>query len=185
MASQGFRTIACALLLAANCAFAAEDLVVEAKRHGEGVEVRARAFVAAPAALVWRVLTDYERLPRFVPGMARSVVSERRDNRLRLEQAGEARFLVFSFPIEVQLEVVESAPRWITSRAVGGNLRRMSGRYDLQPDAARGGVVLAYAGLIEPAFDLPPLVGTAALRHMVEEQFAAMVAEIERLAAAR
>jgi ribosome-associated toxin RatA of RatAB toxin-antitoxin module len=173
-------SIACALLLAANGALAAEDLAVEAERRGEGVEVRARAFIAAPVELVWQVLTDYERLPAFVPGLSRSIVRARQGTRLRLEQSGEARFLVFSFPMDVQLEVTESAPHWVVSRAVGGNLRRMNGRYDLAADAARGGVLLSYTGLIEPDFDLPPLVGVAALRHMAEEQFRAMVAEIER-----
>ncbi len=185
MPPWGLPAIACALLLAANGALAAEELSVEAERRGEGVEVRARAFLAAPQALVWSVLTDYEHLPAFVPGIAKSVVRERQGSRLRLEQTGEARFLIFSFPIDVQLEVTESAPDWVVSRAVAGNLRRMNGRYDLKPEPARGGVLLSYAGVIEPNFDLPPLVGTAALRHMAEEQFRAMVAEIERRALAR
>lgn len=46
-------------------------------------------------------------------------------------------------------------------------------------------VLLRYAGLLEPDFDLPPLVGAAALRAMVREQFSAMVREIRRRAAAR
>jgi len=172
------------LLAAAGVARSADDLTVHAERRDEGVEVSARAFVAAPAAVAWQVLTDYERLPTFVPGIAKSVVRERRGARLRLEQAGEARFFIFSFPIEVQLEVTESRPDWVVSRSVGGNVRRMIGRYELFPDLARGGVLLVYSGLIEPDFDLPPLVGTAALRSMAEEQFRAMVAEIERLGAA-
>lgn len=185
MPPRGLLSIACALLVAANGAFAAEELSVEAERRGEGVEVRAKAFITAPQALVWQVVTDYERLPSFVPGIARSVVRGRQGGRLRLEQNGEARFLIFSFPIDVQLEVLESAPDWVLSRSVGGNLRRMDGRYDLVPAPARGGVLLSYSGLIEPNFDLPPLVGTAALRHMAEEQFRAMVAEIERRVAAQ
>jgi ribosome-associated toxin RatA of RatAB toxin-antitoxin module len=178
-------SIACALLLAANGALAAEELAVEAERRNDGVEVRARAFIAAPVDLVWRVLTDYERLPAFVPGISRSVVLARQGSSLRLEQSGEARFLVFSFPMQVELDVLESPPHWVVSRAVGGNVRQMSGRYDLKADPGRGGVMLIYTGLIEPDFDLPPLVGTAALRHMAEEQFRAMVAEIERRAARR
>jgi ribosome-associated toxin RatA of RatAB toxin-antitoxin module len=172
------------LVAAGGGAMAAEDLRVEAERRGDGVEVRARAFIAAPPALVWRVLTDYERLPEYVPGIAKSRVRERHGNHLRLEQSGEARFLLFSFPIEVHLQVTEAPPDTIVSRSVGGNLRRMHGRYDLRVDPARRGVTLVYAGLIEPDFDLPPLVGVAALRSMAEDQFRAMVSEIERLAAA-
>jgi ribosome-associated toxin RatA of RatAB toxin-antitoxin module len=183
--SWSLSSIACALLLAAGGTLAAEDLVVEAERRGEGIEVRARAFIAAPARVVWQVITGYERLPAFVPGIARSRVRERNGNRVRLEQSGEARFLVFSFPIDVQLEVVEAPPHWVVSHAVGGNLRRMIGRYDVMADDARPGVTLVYVGVIEPDFDLPPLVGAAALRQMAEQQFRAMVGEIERLAPPR
>lgn len=177
-------SLAVLLLSTVHAVYAAEDVVVQAERRGEGVEVHARAFVAAPLPVVWQVLTDYERLPRFIPGLAKSAVRQRQGNRLMVEQSGEARFFLFSFPIEVTLEVHESPSEWIASRAVSGNVRRMNGRYDLQVNAARPGVLLIYQGLVEPDFELPPLIGTAALRSTVEEQFGAMVAEIERRAAA-
>lgn len=184
-------SVAVALLAAAYAApgTAADDVSIEAERRGDSVEVRAHALIAAPVALVWQVLTDYERLPSFIPGLAKSVVRERKGNQLMLEQTGEARFLVFSFPIDVRYEVIESPPEWISSRAVGGNLRRMNGRYDLQPAPAGAGreagavVMLRYRGEIEPNFELPPVIGLVALRSMVEQQFTAMVAEIERRAA--
>jgi hypothetical protein len=57
----------------------------------------------------------------------------------------------------------------------------MTGRYELIDESARR-VLLRYTGLIEPDFPLPPLLGVVALRSTVEEQFTAMVAEIERRA---
>jgi len=185
---------AVALLAAAYAApgTAADDVSIEAERRGDSVEIHARARIAAPPALVWEVLTDYERLPNFIPGIAKSVVRQRQGNKLMLEQTGEARFLLFSFPIDVRYEVIESPPDWVSSRAVSGNLRRMNGRYDLQPGAVsasardtRGMMLLRYEGAIEPNFELPPLIGLVALRSMVERQFTAMVAEIERRAAAQ
>jgi ribosome-associated toxin RatA of RatAB toxin-antitoxin module len=185
-------SMAVALLAAAYAApgSAADDVSIEADRRGDSIEIRARALIAAPPALVWQVLTDYERLPGFIPGLARSVIRERQGNRLVLEQAGEARFLVFSFPIEVRYEVIESPPSGISSRAIGGNLRRMNGRYELQPapaspgtEGGRGAVLLRYEGEMEPAFELPPVIGLVAVRSMVEQQFTALVAEIERRAA--
>lgn len=178
--------VAVALIAATGAApgTAAEELAVEAQRRGDRIEVRASALVAAPPQLVWSVLTDYESLPRFIPGIAKSSVRQRDGNRLLVDQSGEARFLLFSFPIEVTLEITESPANWISSRAVGGNVRMMIGRYDLHAEPARAAVLLRYYGLIEPDFELPPLVGTAALRGTVEEQFTAMVAEIERRAAA-
>ena len=166
----------CALLAAA--ARAADELFVDAVRRGEEFDLRARAVVAAPATLVWQVLTDYESLPRFVPGLSRSVVSLREGNRVRLEQTGEARFLLFSYPIEVQLEVLERPTGSVESRAVGGNVRRMHGRYELQAEAR--GTLLVYSGEIVPDFHLPRFIGTAAVRGMIEQQFTALVEEIER-----
>ena len=181
--------MAVALLAAAYAApgSAADDVSIEAERRGDSIEIRARALIAAPVALVWQVLTDYERLPGFIPGLAKSVIRERQGNRLVVEQTGEARFLMFSFPIEVRYEVVESPPSAISSRAIGGNLRRMNGRYALQPAPAgegrQGAVLLRYDGEMEPSFDVPPFIGLVAVRSMVEQQFTAMVAEIERRAA--
>jgi ribosome-associated toxin RatA of RatAB toxin-antitoxin module len=185
---QPWRTssIALALFTAAQigAAHAAQDVEIEARRQGDSVEIKAHAQVSAPEALVWQVLTDYEHLPSFIPGIAKSVVRERQGNVLLVEQAGAARFLLFSFPIEVRYEVTEAPQQWVESRAVGGNLRRMNGRYDLEPGSEPLTVRLRYHGLIEPDFRLPPLVGVAAMRSMAEEQFTAMVAEIERRAAA-
>jgi carbon monoxide dehydrogenase subunit G len=165
----------------AGAACAAEDLDVEVERNGHSFAVRAGATLAAPVSLVWEVLTDYDNLARFIPGLLQSAVQLRAANRVVLEQKGEARFLVFAYPIEVRLEVLESPRDWITSRAVGGNLKRMNGRYELRAESA--GVRLRYTGELEPDFDLPPVIGTLAVRSMVQEQFAAMVAEIERRAA--
>ena len=162
-------------------AAAADDLWVDVDRNGASFAVQATATVAAPVAVVWEVLTDYDNLARFIPGLSLSAVNRRTGNRVQVEQKGEARFFVFSYPIEVVLEVLESPSESISSRAVGGNLKRMSGRYELK--RARGGILLRYTGELEPDFGLPPIIGTLAVRSMVEEQFGAMVAEIERRAA--
>lgn len=175
------------VLLAASAAapaLAAEEVQVEARRasDGDGLEIRAQAFIAAPPAVVWQVLTDYEHLSEFIPGITRSVVKERRENRVVVEQAGEARFLLFTFPVEVTYEVTEFPQGSVSSRAIAGNLKRMSGRYEIEAEG--GGSRLRYGGFVDPDFNVPDILEAAALRAMVKEQFAAMVAEIERRAAA-
>jgi carbon monoxide dehydrogenase subunit G len=174
------RALAAILALQLVVAHAAEDLAVSVARQGERFSVRASASIAVPAATVWEVLTDYESLPRFIPGLSSSTVQLRAGQRVVVEQKGEARFLFFSFPIEVRLEVLESPAAWISSRSVGGNLRRMTGRYDVETSVR--GSVLRYSGELEPGFDLPPVIGALAVRIMAEQQFAALVAEIERRA---
>ena len=117
-----------AVLLAVQAApgRAAEDLSVEAERRGERVDIQARALIAAPVAVVWEVLTDYEHLPRFIPGIAKSVVRSRDGGRLLVEQSGEARFFVFSFPIEVQLEVTERVVGAGSDQVLDAMTRQMS-----------------------------------------------------------
>jgi ribosome-associated toxin RatA of RatAB toxin-antitoxin module len=179
------RSCFAALLLAAtpSLVLAAEGLRVEARRVDEGVQVRAEAQLDAPVAIVWQVLTDYERLPAFIPGVSKSVVRERRGNQVILEQSGEARFFVFSFPVEVTYEVTETPESSVSCRALSGNLKRMTGRYDIEP-AGGGSVRLRYSGFVDPDFNVPDILEAAALRSMVEEQFTALVSEIERRAAA-
>ena len=178
-----FRNLLAAILtLQIAFAAAADDVWVDVDRNGRSFAVQASATIGAPAAVVWEVLTDYDHLARFIPGLSVSSVNLRSGNRVQLEQKGEARFLFFSYPIEVFLEVLEVPRSSITSRAVEGNLRRMSGRYDLKNSGSD--VSLRYVGELEPDFELPPIIGTLAVRAMVQEQFAAMVAEIERRAAA-
>jgi ribosome-associated toxin RatA of RatAB toxin-antitoxin module len=174
--------LAALFTLQAAVASGADDLWVDVDRNGASFDVRAVATVSAPISTVWQVLTDYDNLARFIPGLSRSAVQARSANRVVVEQKGEARFLVFSYPIEVRLEVIESPTDSITSRAIEGNLKRLRGRYELR--SAGGGIQLRYSGELEPDFALPPIIGTLAVRTMVEEQFGAMVAEIERRAAA-
>ena len=90
--------------------------------------------------------------------------------------------LFFARDIEVQLAVIESAPHTVVSRFIAGNVRDMSGRYDLSESAA--GVRLVYQGRLLPAEDLPPLIGLAMVRYALERHFTAMVREIERRDAA-
>src|SRR5690606_11816354 len=53
---------------------AAEGAHVESSRHGDVVEIRAAADLAADRATAWRVLTDYGHYTAFIPGMSVSRV---------------------------------------------------------------------------------------------------------------
>ncbi len=173
------------LLLGAASVHAAEDLTVEATRKGPYVEVRARATIDAPLSVIWTTLTDYERLPEFVSSMKRSRVTSRNGSTAIIEQAGEARFLMFTFPIDVTLEAIEYPPSSIRVRALSGTLRHLEGGYDVEPHPESAKFILRWTGTIAPDFSLPPLFGEVVMRMSVEEQFTAMVGEIERREAMR
>lgn len=185
----GLRRIAPALgaVWLALCATpAASDarIEVEAARKGDLIEVRAQATIAAPLAVVWGALTDYEHAPEFVPGLKKSRVIARNGAVTTVEQSGEARFLFLSIPIEVTVEAIERPPV-LEVRRIGGSLRHLQGRYETELSADPALVHLRWTGSIAPESELPPLVGELLMRLLIQEQFAAMVREIERREAAR
>ena len=156
----------------------AAEVVVHASRQGEALEVEASAQFEADVRQTWQVLTDYDHLADFIPGMRVSRILLRKGNGLIVEQKGEARLLFFSYPIEVKLAVEEFPYERITSRAVAGNFREMHGAYHLE--AGEGRITLRYRGRMTPDFIVPPLIGTFVLRKNVERQFGALVDEILR-----
>jgi ribosome-associated toxin RatA of RatAB toxin-antitoxin module len=166
----------------------AAHIEVHTTQAGDAVTVQAQASIAAPLALVWATLTEYERLPEFVPGLKKSKVIARNGPVVVVQQVGEARFLFASVPIEVTLESTEALPT-IEVRLVSGNMRQLNGRYEVQDRAATAvqaaHVVLRWTGTVQPMGKLPPLVGEALVRRQIARQFAAMVGEIERLEALR
>jgi len=159
----------------------AADISVIATERGSALEVTAHAMVRAPPELIWQTLTDYEHLSRFVPGIASSHVLSRQGPQLVIEQIGGARLWVFSYPIRVTVTTYERPYQGIDVHLLRGNLRRLDGRYRIEP-RPEGGTDLTWSGLIEPDTPLPKFIRTPLLRRSISEQFAGMVREIERRA---
>lgn len=157
----------------------AQELSIETVDHHEAITVNASAVMPVRLATAWSVISDYEHLADFVPGMHSSRVLQRSDNQVLLEQTGSLGFLFFQQAIEVKLAVTESPPDRIVAHAVGGNLKQMDGSYSLEtlPD---GKLRLSYSGSLRPDFALPPLIGKLAVRQVLERQFRALVDEIRR-----
>jgi len=159
-------------------ALAAGEVAVDAARSGGAIDVSAHADLDVDVGTAWQVLTDYDRYASFIPGLAVSRVVTRDATSAIVEQKGEARFLFFRYPIEVRLAVAEVPLRSVTSHAIGGNLRELRGRYELEPLSR--GVRLHYTGRIVLAEDPPGLIDVTAVRLNVARQFEALVHEIER-----
>jgi ribosome-associated toxin RatA of RatAB toxin-antitoxin module len=182
-ATPGLLRLALLLPLASAPCAAADNIVVHAQRQGAAVAIEARALLAAPLPVIWGTLTDYDRLSEFIPGMHASRVIERRGAISVVRQFGEAGLLLFRLPVDVVVEALEIAPHVIEIRVLSGNLRKLDGRYQIEPDAQTPGhFVLRWFGVIEPQEPIPPLVGVPILRANIGEQFRGMVREIERRA---
>jgi ribosome-associated toxin RatA of RatAB toxin-antitoxin module len=172
-----------ALLLLLVARAQAADVVVQASRHGDVLHIEASCRIDADAHDAWQVMTDYDRLSEFIPGMIASRVVTRAGRALVIEQKGEARLLWFRYPIEVTLAVEEFPYERITARAVAGNFKALTGIYHLDPRERP--IRLRYSGRMTPDFFVPPLVGALILRRNVERQFSALIDEIVRRHQAR
>lgn len=181
--AKGF--VSCLLAVWAHSTLAASTVDVRTSRHGDVIQVHATATVKAPMELVWATLTDYERLPEFIPGLKKSRVIARNGASTTIEQSGIAQFLFLTVPIEVTVESTERPPHYIEVRRVAGTLRQLQGRYETEPMPELGFVQLRWTGSIEPENGLPPLVGESIMRRSIRSQFTGMVREIERREAAR
>ena len=172
------RAAAALLLLLAAHAANAQRISVEARRDGGAVLVEARAQLKADERLAWEVLTGYERYALFVPDLTSSHVLARARNTTIVKQKRVTGFFLFRFPLEVRLAVTEQPYEQVAARAIAGNFKEMTGIYRLMMEG--DDLRFTYSGRLVPAFDLPPLVGTAAVRIAVEKQFVALVREILR-----
>lgn len=156
----------------------AQQLDIAIERQGEYITVSASARMQVDARIAWEVLSDYDHLAQFIPDMKSSRVVSRNGDRVLVEQRGEIGFFFYRQPVDVTLEVLEQPQRWIVARRIGGNVRDLETRYELQTSDA--GVRLDYAGRFIPEFSLPPLIGIPIVRRIVERRFRAMVDEILR-----
>lgn len=157
----------------------AQRISIETSGQGDLVTVTASAEMQVDPRTVWNVISDYDHLAEFIPDLRSSRVVQRDGDRLIVEQTGKFGFLFFQQPVEVKLAVVESPPRRIVARAVGGNLREMEGRYELE-NLPMGAVRLSYSGRLVPEFPVPPIIGRMAVRRVLAKQFSAIVKEILR-----
>jgi ribosome-associated toxin RatA of RatAB toxin-antitoxin module len=159
-----------------------EVVSVQAQREGTAVRITTQAIVRAPHDLIWKALSDYDRLAEFIPGITKSRVMERRDNNtLIVEQAGKAHLWLFTYAIDVTVEVTERPPDALSIRVIQGNLKQLEGGYVIQKLPGGDNVYqLQWSGVIEPALPVPTAVSLPLMRNNIAEQFEGMVREIER-----
>lgn len=178
-------------LLATPALQAQEDVgvpVVQAgvdhiSRNGESFfEVTATGFVRATPQQVWHVLTDYERLPDFVPDLVSSKVVSRTPHEILLEQHSKARFLFVSYSIRMLVRIEEQPFSTVDVTLVSGDLRRYTGHWEMQAHTRNGadGTRISFRGTMEPDFFVPPLISKPIVLANVRKMVEAVVAEIEK-----
>lgn len=162
----------------------AGKLEVTVKRVDAGdmhvFEVNASGNVRATPEAVWKILTDYEKMPEFVPDMQKSRVISRAGNLAVVEQFGEARFLFFRRPIYLVVNVAEQPMTVIDIALVTGDMKVYQCRWEMVPLAETGGTRIVYTGKLVPKFYVPGMLGANIIRADIERMMTAVLERLDR-----
>lgn len=137
-----------------------------------------RTRTPAPPAIVLAVLTDFEHMADFMPGLVSSRIVSRQGNIYQVAQRGKISFGPFSMSFESlrQIEVVDG--QRILSHSLAGSARRMHSEMRIEP--LEHGTRLDYRIEVEPETWIPSSLGANFLQHELAEQFNALTKEMFR-----
>ena len=162
-----------AVVMAAGVTLAAVAAPDVAVTQADGsYTVAARFDVPQHPDAVLTVLTDYERIPRYMPEVESSVVRERRGSRVVVEQEAVAKFMFFSRRVHLVLEVDEAADSVRFVDVSGRSFAAYSGAWTLSGE--NGGTIVGYQLTARPAFDVPSFV----LKRLMERDATRMIASL-------
>lgn len=157
-----------------------EVVVKRVNTNGEQVfEVTASGSVKAAPEAVWKVLTDYERMPEFVPDLEKTKVVSRTGNRVIIEQSGVARFLFLSRAIHLIVQAAEEPLTSIDISLVTGDMKVYSCRWQMTA-LPEGGTRIDYSGKMVPKFYVPGMLGSNIIRRDIERMMSAVLQRLDR-----
>jgi len=100
---------------------------------GEKGKYVARVLVTASPDAVWRVLTDYANLSKFIPNMTSSKVLESYGNRKVIEQVDTRQVFIVSIVSRTKLAIEETDRKQIDFHLIDGDLSKMEGYWKIEP----------------------------------------------------
>jgi ribosome-associated toxin RatA of RatAB toxin-antitoxin module len=154
---------------------------VTVTQHAKAFHVVARFAVPQTAAVVHEVLTDYDRIPEFAPGVKVSKVVERGADAVLVSQDAVAKFLMFSRRIHLELQVKDAIDTISFQDRSGESFERYEGEWRIDPESGEAGTIVSYDLVATPKFDVPG----ALLKHLFERDSATMVRRLQQAFAAR
>ena len=164
-----------AMLTAALPARAADEQIAVREKDGT-YDVRATFVVSQPASVVTAVLTDYVRIPHYMPEVRTSQLLERQDDRAVVEQEAVAKFLMFSRRVHLILEVQE-APMTIEFRdRCGQSFERYEGAWAMARN--HNETTISYRLTAKPRFDVPNWLLVRLLKRDASDMVERLRAEI-------
>ena len=152
---------------------------VEVREAGGLYTVTARFDVPQAPAVALAVLTDYERIPHFMPDVRTSVVRQRAPGSLVVEQEAESRFMMFSKKVHLVLEVTESGDTIRFIDRCGKSFTTYEGAW--RATTHNGRTVVTYELTARPSFEVPEFL----LKRLLKRDSVRMIEGLRREMAAR
>ena len=153
------------------------DLRVE--QRGERIVVHIESDVDADLATVAATLSDYDRLPQFIPSMVSSRTVMRNGREAVVSQEGVATYGLLRQSFALVLDVREDLPASIVATGIGGDFKSFAARYDIVSMGPRLTRV-TYQAEMEPNLSIPTAFTVPVMRSIVATQFEALVQEARR-----
>lgn len=164
-----------AILIAALPARSADQQIAVTEKDGT-YEVRATFVVSRPLSTVTAVLTDYVRIPHYMPEVRTSQLLERQDDRAVVEQEAVAKFLMFSKRIHLVLEVQETPQTIAFHDQCGQSFERYEGAWSMVD--VHDETKISYRLTATPRFDVPNWLLSRLLKRDAVEMIERLRAEI-------
>ncbi len=174
-----FAALACGAGQAAE--EAADAVSVAVSRSGDSLTLTAEFRVPVNLRLAWDVLTDFEHMPAFLPGLRESHVLSLAGNQLTVKQKGESSLGVLSVEYE-SVRIIELKPyQSIHSRTVKSSLGNVEGVTRLIAEG-RNLTLVQYSANALAESSLANLIPSSYLKDGLKAQFQALREEMLRRA---
>ena len=152
---------------------------VSVREQGGVYSVSAAFSVPQPPAAALAVLTDYEQIPRFMPGVTTSIVRERSPERVVIEQEAVSRIMMFSKRVYLLLEVTEEANTLRFRDSAARSFELYEGAWKL--NSVDGQTAILYELRAKPKFDVPGFM----LKRLLTRDARTMIDRLRREIAVR
>jgi hypothetical protein len=157
-----------------------DELRVDSSIDNGVVHVEVETLIEAPHDLIWEVLTDYDRMAEYIPGMRSSQLLRYEGQTALVEQHGVSELLFFKIPIDVIVKTTEVKPYSISIELVSGNLDHLSGRYHLSQVGDEDLWGLSWSGFLDPSLPIPSFIAERFIRNNIKSQFLGIISQIEK-----
>ena len=155
-----------------------KNIAIKVQNDGEQIIVEANFMVPVVPQQAWAVLTDFDNMHKFSPGVLSSKITGGTGNNLHVSQKRISRYGFFTFSLDSVREINLIPFAKIHERMISGNMRKMEETTQLLPEGDQ--TRINYRVVCIPGSWIPPLAGEVFIKQEAREQLQEMVNEIIR-----